>query len=111
MHAFSVVSNFIFNDIFVHFSSGNSWGHVIVCLFILIKLNEKIECFIKTMNDYYENSDMTTPETTTTSSQTEQGKSKPAVDPVAALEFGKIQHTYRPIPQGFMGYGSSGAWD
>jgi hypothetical protein len=86
-------------------------GHVIVCLFILIKINEKIECFIKTMNDYYENSDMTTPETTTTSSQTEQGKSKPAVDPVAALEFGKIQHTYRPIPQGFMGYGSSGAWD
>lgn len=29
----------------------------------------------------------------------------------AAMEFGKIQHTYRPIPQGFMGYGSSGAWD
>jgi hypothetical protein len=28
----------------------------------------------------------------------------------AALEFGKIQHTYR-IPHGFMGYGGSGAWD
>lgn len=23
----------------------------------------------------------------------------------------ELQHTYRPIPQGFMGYGSSGAWD
>ena len=28
----------------------------------------------------------------------------------AALEFGKIQHTYR-IPHGFRGYGGSGAWD
>ena len=49
---------------------------------------------------------MATTETNTTPSQTE-------VDEVdserrAALEF---QHTYRPIPQGFMGYGSSGAWD
>lgn len=45
--------------------------------------------------------------TTTTPSQTEQVKSKPAVD----AEKRTAQHTYRPIPQGFMGYGSSGAWD
>jgi hypothetical protein len=51
---------------------------------------------------------------TTTPSQTEQVKSNPADAErraAAALEFGKIQHTYRPIPQGFMGYGNSGAWD
>ena len=51
---------------------------------------------------------------TTTNTTTET--IKPVKDPetlaklrAAALEFGKIQHTYR-IPHGFMGYGSSGAW-
>ena len=51
---------------------------------------------------------------TTTPSQTEQVKSNPADAErraASALEFGKIQHTYRPIPQRFMGYGNSGAWD
>jgi hypothetical protein len=52
-----------------------------------------------------------TTETTTIPSQTEQVKSKPAVDAERRAAAVKIQHTYRPIPQGFMGYGSSGAWD
>lgn len=58
----------------------------------------------------------TTKTNTTTTTTTETIKPAPVKDPetlaklrAAALEFGKIQHTYR-IPHGFMGYGSSGAW-
>jgi len=65
-----------------------------------------------TMNN---DSTMTTT-TTTTTTTTETIKPAPVKDPetlaklrAAALEYGKIQHTYR-IPHGFMGYGSSGAW-
>jgi hypothetical protein len=55
-------------------------------------------------------------DSTMTTTTTETIKPAPVKDPetlaklrAAALEFGKIQHTYR-IPHGFMGYGSSGAW-
>jgi hypothetical protein len=66
-----------------------------------------------TMNN---DSTMTTTKKTTTTTTTETIKPAPVKDPetlaklrAAALEYGKIQHTYR-IPHGFMGYGSSGAW-
>jgi len=62
------------------------------------------------------NNDSTMTTTTTTTTTTETIKPAPVKDPetlaklrAAALEYGKIQHTYR-IPHGFMGYGSSGAW-
>ena len=55
-------------------------------------------------------------DSTMTTTTTETIKPATVKDPetlaklrAAALEFGKIQHTYR-IPHGFMGYGSSGAW-
>jgi hypothetical protein len=60
--------------------------------------------------------DSTTTTKTNTTTKTTTETIKPVKDPetlaklrAAALEFGKIQHTYR-IPHGFMGYGSSGAW-
>jgi hypothetical protein len=34
-----------------------------------------------------------------------------AIETTATEITGTTAHTYRPIPQGFMGYGSSGAWD
>ena len=48
-------------------------------------------------------------ETATTMATTETNNA--SLSQIEPAKFGKIQHTYRPIPQGFMGYGSSGAWD
>ena len=141
-------------------------------LFILIEINKKIECFVKTMNcllcdsemenntetnttetnagnpqitfwkvsykhhtnfamesieqtfngpaDFGTTETIATAETTaaatatataiteTVTTMATTGTVTTGTTATTALEF---QHTYRPIPQGFMGYGSSGAWD